>query len=49
MAALVFRTRSLDAAAHAMEAGGIAGVRRENGLVIVPAAAACGATLAFCL
>ncbi|MGA3003393.1 MAG: VOC family protein [Acetobacteraceae bacterium] len=48
MAALVFRTRSLDAAAHAMEAGGIAGVRRENGLVIVPAAA-CGATLAFCL
>jgi hypothetical protein len=49
MAALVFRTRSLDAAWSAMEAGGIAGVRRENGLVVAPAAAACGATLAFCL
>jgi len=49
MAALVFRTRSLDAAARAMESGGIAGVRRENGRVIVPATAACGATLAFCL
>lgn len=49
MAALVFRTRSLDAAAQAMEAGGIAGVRRENGVVTVPARSACGATLAFCL
>jgi hypothetical protein len=49
MAALVFRTRSLEAAAHAMEAGGIAGVRREHGVVTVPAASACGATLAFCL
>ena len=49
MAALVFRTRSLDAAWGAMESGGIAGVRRDNGLVIVPAASACGATLGFCL
>lgn len=49
MAALVFRTRSLDAAARATETGGIVGVRRENGQVVVPAAAACGATLAFCL
>jgi hypothetical protein len=49
MAALVFRTRSLDAAWRATEEGGIAGVRRENGLVVVPATAACGATLAFCL
>lgn len=49
MAALVFRTRSLDAAWGAMQAGSIAGVRRANDQVIVPAAAACGATLAFCL
>lgn len=49
MAALVFRTRSLDAVWRATQEGGIAGVRRENGLVTVPAAAACGATLAFCL
>jgi hypothetical protein len=49
MAALVFRTRSLDAAARAMAAGGIAGVRRESGQVVVPASSACGATLAFCL
>jgi hypothetical protein len=49
MAALVFRTRSLDAAWRAMEVGGIAGARRDNGLVTVPAASACGATLAFCL
>ncbi len=49
MAALVLRTRSLDAAERAMAAGGIAGVRRENGQVTVPATSACGATLAFCL
>jgi len=49
MAALVLRTRSLDAASRAMEVGEIEGVRRENGQVIVPAATACGATLAFCL
>ncbi len=49
MAALVFRTRSLDAAWRAMQDGGIAGVRRENGSVTVPATSACGATLAFCL
>ena len=49
MAALEFRTRSVDAAWQALEQGGVAGVRRDNGRVIVPAASACGATLAFCL
>jgi Glyoxalase-like domain len=49
MAALVFRTRSLDAAARALEAGSIAGARVEADRVIVPASAAFGATLAFCL
>jgi Glyoxalase-like domain len=49
MAALVFRTRSLDATARAMAAGDITGVRRESDRVVVPAASACGATLAFCL
>jgi hypothetical protein len=49
MAALVFRTRSLDMVSHAMDTGGIAGARRENGQVTVPASAAFGATLAFCL
>jgi hypothetical protein len=49
MAALVFRTRSLDAAWRATQQGGIAGVRRDNGSVMVPASSACGATLAFCL
>jgi Glyoxalase-like domain len=47
MAALVFRTRSLDAAEGAMNEGGIAGARRENGQITVPASAAFGATLAF--
>jgi hypothetical protein len=46
MAALVLRTRSLDAAWQATEA---AGARRDRGRVIVPASAAFGATLAFCL
>jgi len=49
MAALVFRTKSLDMVSHAMDTGGIAGARRENGQVTVPASAAFGATLAFCL
>jgi len=49
MAALEFRTRSVDAAWQALEQGGVAGVRRDKGRVIVPAASACGATLAFCL
>jgi hypothetical protein len=49
MAALEFRTRSVDAAWEAMDSGDIAGARRDHGRVIVPADAACGATLAFCL
>jgi hypothetical protein len=49
MAGLTFRTRSLDAAAAALEAGGIAGARRENGQIVVPASSAFGATLSFCL
>jgi hypothetical protein len=49
MAALEFRTRSPDAAWQAMQRGGVAGARRDNGRIIVPATAACGATLAFCL
>ena len=49
MAALEFRTRSVDAAWQALEQGGVAGVRSDKGRVIVPAASACGATLAFCL
>lgn len=47
MAALGLRTRSLDAAAAALAAGGIAGVRREDHRIVVPAAAAFGATLEF--
>jgi hypothetical protein len=49
MAALEFRTRSLDAVSQAMERGAIAGVRRDAGRVVVPARAAFGATLAFCV
>ena len=49
MAALEFRTRSVDAAWRTMESGGVIGMRRDKERVIVPAAAACGATLAFCL
>jgi hypothetical protein len=48
MAGLSFRTRSLDAAAAALEAGGITGTRRENGQIVVPAGSAFGATLSFC-
>ena len=49
MAALEFRTRSLDAAWRTMERGTVPGARREQDRVIVPAAAAFGATLSFCL
>jgi hypothetical protein len=49
MAALEFRTRSVDAAWRAMRDGAISGVHRDNGRVIVPATSAFGATLAFCL
>ena len=49
MAALVLRTQSLDAAWTAIQAGGIADVRRTIDNVIVPAAEAFGATLVFCL
>jgi hypothetical protein len=49
MAALAFRTRSVDAAWQAMRDGAIPGVRRDDGRVVVPATSAFGATLAFCL
>ena len=48
MAALEFRTRSLDAAWEAMRMGGIRGARREGDRVVAPASEAFGATLAFC-
>ena len=48
MAALEFRTRSLDAAWGAMERGGVKGARRDAERVVVPASEAFGATLAFC-
>jgi Glyoxalase-like domain len=47
MAALTIRTRSLKAAAAALEAGRIAGVRREADRLIVPATQAFGVTLEF--
>jgi hypothetical protein len=47
MAALTFRTLSLDRAAAALREGGVAGVRRENDRVLVPAASAFGAALEF--
>jgi hypothetical protein len=49
MAALVFRTRSLDAAWRAMRDGGISGAHQHGGRVVVPAREAFGATLAFCV
>jgi hypothetical protein len=49
MAALEFRTRSVDAAWQVMQRGEISGAHRDQDRVIVPAAGACGATLAFCL
>ncbi len=47
MAALTLRTRSLEAVADALQAGGIAGVRRESARVVVPASAAFGTVLEF--
>jgi hypothetical protein len=49
MAALEFRTRSLDEVWRAMEAGGVIGAGQHKARVVVPARAAFGATLAFCL
>jgi hypothetical protein len=47
MAALTFRTLSLDAAQTALEAGGIRGVDRIGTSVLVPATEAFGVTLEF--
>jgi hypothetical protein len=47
MAALVLRTADLDRAAAALHAGGIAGVLRDDGRLVVPAAEAFGVTLEF--
>jgi len=47
MAALTIRTRSLKATAAALEAGRIAGVRREADRLLVPATQAFGVTLEF--
>jgi Glyoxalase-like domain len=47
MAALSFRTRSLDAAFAALEAGGVDGFWREERRVVVPAASAFGCALEF--
>ncbi len=47
MAALTFRTVSLDAAETALEAGGIRGVDRIGTSVLVPATEAFGVTLEF--
>jgi hypothetical protein len=47
MAALTFRTLSLDAAETALEAGGIRGVDRIGTSVLVPATEALGVTLEF--
>ncbi len=49
MAALEFRTRSLDAAAAALETGRVEGARPLGQSIVVPASSAFGATLAFCL
>ncbi len=48
MAALTFRTCSLDQAAAALAAGAVRGVRREANRIVVPASEAFGATLEFC-
>ena len=49
MAALEFRTRSMDAAWAAMQSGGISRAMRVADRVVVPATEAFGAALAFCL
>jgi hypothetical protein len=48
MAALTIRTRSLDCAADAFQAGGISSVRTEADRIVVPASTAFGVTLEFC-
>ena len=47
MAALTFRTRSLDAAVAALEAGAVDGFWREEKRVVVPASSAFGCALEF--
>jgi hypothetical protein len=47
MAALSFRTTALDRAAAALAAGGIKGVTREGGRLVVPASEAVNASLEF--
>jgi Glyoxalase-like domain len=47
MAALTLRTRSLEAVANAIQAGGIGDTRCDSGRIVVPAAAAHGAVLEF--
>ena len=47
MAALTLRTRSLDAAARALAAGEVAGVRRNEAGIVVPAGSAFGTVLEF--
>ena len=47
MAALTFRASSIDRVAQALQAGGIAGVRREEARIVVPAAQAWNCTLEF--
>jgi catechol 2,3-dioxygenase-like lactoylglutathione lyase family enzyme len=47
MAGLVFRTRSVSAAAGAIQAGGIVGAVRDRDRVVVPADSAFGAVLEF--
>jgi hydrogenase/urease accessory protein HupE len=47
MAGLTLRTRSLPAAARALQAGGIAGVQRDSDRIVVPASEAFGTLLEF--
>ena len=47
MAALTFRTRSLDLAVSALAAGAVDGFWREDGRVVVPASAAFGCAIEF--
>jgi hypothetical protein len=49
MSGLVLRTRSLDVAWQTLQAGAVSGAHRDNNRIVVPATAAFGATLAFCL
>jgi hypothetical protein len=47
MAALTLRTRGLDQALAALQAGGVSGVRHEGSRIVVPAGQAFGATIEF--